>query len=173
MLVFVTQRLLARWLTPRLRYALILLIFARLLLPVAPRSPLSLENLFRHAAPPKSGQIAAVAPTPLVSVNPPPAPDRSSGAGPVAANGLATMTFHLSLVEWLSLAWAAGFIGLLTLGVRRYFQWKQLLAQAQVVSDPYYVELLDRARADMGVRQGVKLLVVPGLSRIHAVEVHF
>src|ERR1035438_2050090 len=44
-LVFLAQKLLGRWLTPRLRQALSLLIFIRLLLPAVPSSRLSLENL--------------------------------------------------------------------------------------------------------------------------------
>ena len=164
-LVFLTQRLLARWLTPRLRYALILLIFVRLLLPVAPSSPLSLENLLRHAAPPKSGQIAPVAPAPWAApVNPSQAPGRSSVAGPVASNDLAIAKPCLNLVEWLSLAWAAGFLGLLMLATRRYWQWKRVLDHAQVISDPCFLELLDRARSEMGVRRQVKLLAVPQLN---------
>ena len=49
-LVLLVQTVLARWLTPRLRYGLSLLILLRLLLPAVPSSPLSLENLFRPAA---------------------------------------------------------------------------------------------------------------------------
>src|ERR1035437_10934277 len=49
-LVVLVQTVLARWLTPRLRYALSLLILLRLLLPAVPPSPLSLENLFKPAA---------------------------------------------------------------------------------------------------------------------------
>jgi hypothetical protein len=45
-LVLLVQTVLARWLTPRLRYALSLLFLLRLLLPAVPSSPLSLQNLF-------------------------------------------------------------------------------------------------------------------------------
>jgi len=164
-LVFLTQKLLARWLTPRLRYALILLIFVRLLLPVAPSSPFSLENLLRHTSLPKNSQIAPVSPAPLAGqANPPQPSGHSSAPGPIASDDLATPTSHLTLVEWLSLAWAVGFIGLLACGARHYWQWKRLLDQAQVISDPGFVELLDRARSEMGVRQPVKLLAVPRLN---------
>ncbi len=44
-LVFLLQKLLARWLTPSLRYALSLLVLIRLLLPIAPASSLSFENI--------------------------------------------------------------------------------------------------------------------------------
>ena len=40
-LVFLLQKLLAKWLTPRLRYALSLLVLIRLLLPIVPSSSLS------------------------------------------------------------------------------------------------------------------------------------
>lgn len=164
-LVLLTQKLLARWLTPRLRYSLVLLIFVRLLLPVAPSSPFSLENLLRRASAPTGSQIAAVVPGSLaVPVNPPQPPVHSPAAGTVPSTVLAMAGPRLTLVEWLSLIWAAGFFGLLTVGVRRYWQWKRLLDHAEVIRDPHYLELLEQARTDMGVRHRVKLLTVPGLS---------
>src|SRR5512143_776640 len=59
-LVLLLQGIVGRWLTPRLRYALSLLVLCRLLLPVAPSSSLSMENL--------------LAPTPRPSQSSPPAP---------------------------------------------------------------------------------------------------
>src|SRR6266496_4851219 len=44
-LVFLLQKLLARWLTPSLRYTLSLFVLIRLLLPIAPASSLSFENI--------------------------------------------------------------------------------------------------------------------------------
>src|SRR5437762_9989563 len=49
-LVFLLQRLFARWLTPRLRYAFSLLILVRLILPIVPSSSFSFENLFPQSA---------------------------------------------------------------------------------------------------------------------------
>jgi bla regulator protein BlaR1 len=164
-LVFLTQKLLARWLTPRLRYALILLIFVRLLLPVAPSSPLSLENFLQHTTPSTGSQVAGAAPvSSAVPVDPLATSGRLSGAGAIASSGLATAAARLTLFEWLSLAWAAGFLGLLAVGVRRYGQWRRLLAQAKPISDPYLLKLLDEARGDMGVRRRVDLLAVPRLN---------
>src|SRR5205809_4616745 len=48
-LIILFQKLLAKWLTPRLRYTLSLLILIRLLLPTVPSSALSFENLFPPA----------------------------------------------------------------------------------------------------------------------------
>src|SRR6516164_5762977 len=50
LLVLLLQRLLRRRLTPRLRYALSVLVLCRLLLPVAPSSSFSFENLLAPAA---------------------------------------------------------------------------------------------------------------------------
>jgi beta-lactamase regulating signal transducer with metallopeptidase domain len=52
LLVLFVQRLLEHWLTPRLRYALSLLVIARLLLPSAPPSHLSLQNLYANRSQP-------------------------------------------------------------------------------------------------------------------------
>ena len=65
-LVFLAQKLLSRWLTPRLRYTLSLLILIRLLFPTVPASPLSLENLFLRRAAPKESASALVIPAETV-----------------------------------------------------------------------------------------------------------
>src|SRR5579862_4034009 len=49
-LLLLLQRFLGHWLTPRLRYALSLLVLCRLLLPVLPPSSLSLANVFTRTA---------------------------------------------------------------------------------------------------------------------------
>ena len=64
-LVFLAQKLLSRWLTPRFRYTLSLLIFIRLLFPPVPSSPRSLENLCRLGSSPKESAAATLAPEPL------------------------------------------------------------------------------------------------------------
>jgi beta-lactamase regulating signal transducer with metallopeptidase domain len=164
LLVFLTQKLLARWLTPRLRYALVLLVFLRLLLPVAPSSPLSLENLLRPAPSLNNGRTAIEAPVPLTGqAVSPRASNRSPTAAPGDTKDPSTARIHLTAAEWLSLGWAAGFLGLLILGCRRYWQWNRFLNQARVISDPPILELLNGARAALGVRRQVKLLAVPRL----------
>ena len=46
--ILTAQKLLSRWLTPQWRYLLWLLVFLRLVIPVAPGSPFSVYNLLEH-----------------------------------------------------------------------------------------------------------------------------
>jgi beta-lactamase regulating signal transducer with metallopeptidase domain/biopolymer transport protein ExbD len=164
-LVVLTQALLSRWLTPRLRYTLSLLIFIRLLLPMAPSSRLSLENLFHRSQPTRSVAAAPIAPAtsdaPAISQ---PVTAQSAIVATPATKTVASSTPHLKLVEWLTLAWAAGFLVLLTSACWRYAQWKRLIRHAQVITDPALLELLETVRAGIGVSRPIQLLAVPRLN---------
>jgi beta-lactamase regulating signal transducer with metallopeptidase domain len=183
-LVFLAQKLLSRWLTPRLRYTLSLLIVLRLLFPALPSSPLSWENLFRPrtaptlpasvTSPPGSTTVAGDSALPTGI-----SPGISIGGGTKGTKGISTSISaatstgiaHVSTLlapsftvrARISLAWASGFLCLMTLAGWRYQQWTRLIAQGQPVSDPSLLGLLDSARADMGVRRPVKMVVVERL----------
>jgi beta-lactamase regulating signal transducer with metallopeptidase domain len=176
-LVFLAQKLLSRWLTPRLRYTLSLLILIRLLLPVVPSSPLSLENLFRRRASPAESASAPIAPNPTgKEANPAPlagiSPGISPGNPPAVSPAIPQAIFHvpaplapgLSLRARITLAWACGLLCLMALAGWRYRQRIHLIAQGQPISDPPLLALLDSARQDMGVRCPVKLVAVARLS---------
>jgi len=179
-LVFLVQKLLGRWLTPRLRYFLSLLILIRVLFPVVPSSSLSLENLFRAAGAPAELVSPAVAATPRVetvslpeiSVVPPAtmaavSPKISSRAVSPAPAAISHIHARVaSVVSWrarISLAWACGFFFLVALTVYRYGQWARIIARAQPIFDPHMLALLGDARSDMGVRRAVRLVSVPRL----------
>lgn len=164
-LVFVVQAFLARWLTSRLRYTLSLLILIRLLLPMAPSSRLSLENVLRHAPPAKEAANASSA---LVSSDTEGIRRRLSSqpvnaATPVAKTAVSSAP-RLTAVEWFSLGWAAGFLILLIAACWRYARWKRLIRRAEAVSEPALLELLQKVRGRMAVRRPVQLLVVPWLN---------
>lgn len=164
LLVFLTQALLARWLTPRLRYTLSLLVFVRLLLPVAPSSPFSLENLFRHAPRTQGNAVVSLAVASDAEAAPPPLSGRPNDVAVPVTETAAPSTPHLKLAEWLSLGWAGGFIGLLTVGCWRYLLWKRLIRHAEQITEPALLELLENVRAGMNVRHPVRLLAVPRLN---------
>jgi beta-lactamase regulating signal transducer with metallopeptidase domain len=172
-LVFLAQKLLGRWLTPRLRQALSLLIFIRLLLPAVPSSRLSVENLSGPwssskrpasvtAAPAPSGEQARPAP-PAANASRP-APGKSSDNKPVASpHPLDPIVPRLSAIEWISLTWAGGCLCLVALASWRYWRWNGLIARGRPSTDPRLLELLDDARATMGVRRPVKLIAMTRL----------
>ena len=169
-LVLLVQKVLGRWLTPRLRYALSLLILFRLLLPVAPPSALSLENLFRVA--PRLATREAVSsvvadPTgPMPSMASEPIPVASPPARPVGApSASATRSSPpaFSVAEALGLGWACGLLALVFLAGWRYIQWCRLIRQGRRLSDTRLNGLLDGARESMGVRRPVRLVAVAQL----------
>ncbi len=164
-LVFAAQKVLGRWLTPRLRYALSLLILIRLLFPMVPSSSLSLENLFRLRASPKG---AVLPPAALRSWHDDAIAARlggiSRGVSPGISQPPAASAPVLSARAWTGVVWIAGFFCLMTLAIWRYRKWNCLVAEGQPVSDPHLLELLESARTDMGVRRPVKLVVVERLS---------
>ena len=159
-LVLLVQKVLGRWLTPRLRYALSLLIFLRLLLPVAPPSSLSLENLFTPAA-------RLTASGPAISAVSESVQTASSAARPVVPPPAAVAPSRppaLSIAEVLGLGWACGLLLLVLLAGWRYVQWCRLIRQGRRVSDARLLALLDGARQAMGVRRPVTLVALAQLS---------
>ncbi len=139
-LVLLLQRLLRRWLTPRLRYALSLLVLCRLLLPVAPPSALSFENLL------------APSPQPAQSSAPP-----TLAAGSIPESATLVCAHGWTLGSALSITW---FCGLLILGgfaVWRYYQWRLRIRSARQVSEARLLQILDDVRQEVGIRRPVRL----------------
>lgn len=172
-LVFLAQKLLGRWLTPRLRQALSLLIFIRLLLPAVPSSRLSLENLSRPwSSPKRPASVMAVLTLSGEQARPPhfaanssrPTPGKSLDNKPVTSSPRPDPILpQLSMLEWISISWACGCLCLVALASWRYWRWNGQIARARPINDPCLLELLDDARATMGVRQTVKLIAMTRL----------
>jgi beta-lactamase regulating signal transducer with metallopeptidase domain len=172
-LVFLAQKLLGRWLTPRLRQALSLLIFIRLLLPAVPSSRMSLENLPGPWSSPKRPVSVMAAPAPSgEQARPPrlaadasrPAPGKSLDNKPVTSpHSLDPIVPRLSVLEWISMTWACGCLCLIALASWRYWRWNGLIARGWPITDPRLLELLGDARATMGVRRPVKLIAMKRL----------
>ena len=170
-LVLMVQKVLGRWLTPRLRYALSLLILLRLLLPAAPPSPLSFENLFTSAARITTGEavssMVAEPAGPIASMGAGPIPAASPPARPAVvpfASAAPSGPPALSAAETLGLAWACGLLLLVSLAGWGYVQWCRLIRQGRQLSHARLLALLDGAREAMGVRRPVTLVAVAHLS---------
>ena len=172
-LVVLVQTVLARWLTPRLRYALSLLILLRLLLPAVPSSPLSLENLFRpvarleaHSLAPERGGLGEVTDASVTPMVAEPVPVAPVTPLPVVTPFVATPVSRLpalSVAEVLGLAWACGLLALVSIAGWRYAQWCRLIRQGRRLTDPRLLALLDGARQAMGVRRPVTLVALARL----------
>ena len=145
--IWILERTLLRRLPPRWRYGLWLLVFVRLLLPIAPASALSLFNLV-DLAPGKVAQIALQflglpAPMPVaLTQNPHPLVDTPSW-------------FLAALALWIP--------GAAALGVLLYRDHRRLqlaLANTVPVTDSYILDLLQQSKGVMRVR--TKVLLVEG-----------
>lgn len=145
-LVLLLQRLLGRWLTPRLRYALSLLVFCRLLLPVAPSSPLSFENLL-----PQTPHPAQSSPPPALA------------AGSVVKPATSAHAHGLTLRSSLFTTWFCGLLFLGGLAVWRYHQWKTRIRSARQVSEARLLRILDEVRREVGIRRPIRLASLGGL----------
>jgi beta-lactamase regulating signal transducer with metallopeptidase domain len=135
-LVWLLQCLLKRWLSPAMRFAMWMVVAARLALPFLPASPCSIYALAKQGSSPASAPvIAAAKPVPLtvsVHVNP---------AMPVAAQFSPSPTPSAPFVRsvgWRDIVCAAWLAGALLCGVRLLFQAMRLArvrSQAREVSD--------------------------------------
>ena len=115
-LVFLTQKLLGRWLTPYSRYGLSVVIFIRLMLPVVPSSRMSLENLVWPL--PRHHALSVVAPAPrdelvrpvrLSGLLLPVPPQQTMQSAPSdSGHGTVAPASTLSTREAISLIWAGG-----------------------------------------------------------------
>ena len=145
-------------LPPALRHGLWLLVFLRLLVPVAPASPTSLLALS-----PAEGGVLPGVDAGLLSLR---------RSGPAAASpGDAGETSAPASWPGIALAvWAAGFtvLGLRDLAAGR--RLRRRLGSARPVTDPRVLRLLAEARRSLGVRRPVTLLesraVGPGVTGV-------
>ncbi|MGE3311217.1 MAG: M56 family metallopeptidase [Limisphaerales bacterium] len=143
--VWLLERSVLRKLSPRWRYGLWLLVFVRLLLPIAPASSFSLYNLVELA--PKT--VAAVTLELLGLPAPVPVP-LSHGTHPLA-----------DTPSWFLVALALWIPGAVALGILLYRDHRRLrnaLKYTLPVTDSYILDLLQQSKAIMRVR-GTVLLV--------------
>lgn len=145
LVVWVLERTLLRRLPPRWRYGLWLLVFARLLLPIAPASSLSLFNLVDLAP-----QAIACVPIQLLGLPAPMPVALTEAPHPLADT---PSWFLVALALWLP--GAAVLAGLLWRDHRRL---RHALRHTTPVTDSYILDLLQQSKAVMRVRAHVLLV---------------
>jgi beta-lactamase regulating signal transducer with metallopeptidase domain/HEAT repeat protein len=159
-LVFGLQMILAKWLTPRLRYTLSLLVLIRLLLPITPSSVFSFENLFPSAA--RLAHPIAILPISNQSTKDVADVQKShvsSRLMPAAAQPI-----RISVSRTLGIVWASGSLGLLSLAGWRLGKWNGLIRKGRPISDPRLLDLLNNARQAMQIRSPVELVAIAQMS---------
>jgi beta-lactamase regulating signal transducer with metallopeptidase domain len=164
-LVLLVELGLGRWIAPRYRHALWLLVAVRLLLPVAPSSSLSVFNLWAKLTAP-----AAAPPQVAVDFSPPYSQAVLAAPQPAVQSTGASVGFKVideavgAALFLLTAAVPLGALGMLgwTICVTRSFSRR--VRQISPETDPSLIDLLNACRKEMEVRRKVPVLLVPGLS---------
>ncbi len=179
LLIFIVQWVLRDRLTPRWRYALWMIVLARLALPWTPSSPLSIFNLI-HFNPPRPAMLptpAQVADPAEMKIAAPPAKETAAkekdlGSGlenlvfknpptpavpPAGRPGLLEIGLQSSPLIWLA--------GAITLSL---FILTQILLLSRfrgerVVTDQLTLELLEQCKRDMGIRTYLAVVQAPAV----------
>lgn len=152
LVVVVAQWLLRDHVPAKWRYLMWLLVFARLMFPVAPQSPLSVFNVVRYLAPQTRVEMRALEPragTPVLLI-PAPRP---------AASMAISRTDALGAVRWITGLWIL-VAGALTF--RLIFSSVRLHRRVARFSvrclDPAIRELLEECKRDLEIRADVQIL---------------
>ena len=172
LIVLGASRILRPWLPASWRSGLLLVVFARLALPVAPSVPFSPWRLAAMPSPDQAPSPAEVNRTvrppdpgprePAMIRTLPRADAPAPRVAPEEAGQAAVAAPAWSLLRWTALGWVAGvFLLLARLGwlarrlTRRQQSW-------QPVADPGLRLLFEECRAELGIRRPVSLVTTPG-----------
>src|SRR5262245_60560721 len=158
LLVSLIQLAVGKWLAPRWRYALGILILVRLVLPGVPASAFSIFNLGVGVLPAVPGTERGLVSLSSVPGTPTPPPVRESIAPFRAGAGTEQPP------EWLA---AAGALWLLGLAVSLLTVWHRqrkfarCIAAARPVDDAWILSLLESCKSVMGVRRQIRVVIAP------------
>ena len=146
LLVLGLQRVLRGRLNPRWRYALWLLVLARLVLPALPESALS---LFQFAPPPPAALEVSVT-EPLFIQAPIPVSQ--------TAPDFIEPTYPFSVYTLLALVWLAGALLLLFLTWQVNKRFARQVADSPEIADPELRKLFAAAKNELGLRRSIRLI---------------
>lgn len=177
-IVLFTQWLFRKWLSPGWRYALWLLVLARLVMPVSPQSPLSLFNIskislrspdsrtiqqFDNSTAPRSslglaeqakGELPAPgAPAPAIPSN----ISDSREASPEALAHVRRSTFRM-LQAWLPLVWLSGVCLLALRMVWQNTRFARRVLKQRQVTNSAALDVLEDCKQAMNVRTPLTII---------------
>jgi beta-lactamase regulating signal transducer with metallopeptidase domain len=162
LLVLGAQWVLGRRLPPRWRYALWLLVAARLALPWTVPSPLSVFNFL------KLPKAAVTAPVPGASVLPSAGASATAPSQPAAARAAPALIVSVGRIRadvpWLLAVWLGGALVLgMGLALTHYRLWRRVTPRRPLI-DARVMNLLEDCKQTMGVRVPVTLVETPAVS---------
>jgi beta-lactamase regulating signal transducer with metallopeptidase domain len=157
-LVCLTQLAGGKWLAPRWRYLLSILILVRLLAPAVPASAFSIFHLGKALLP-------AAPKIEFGSASPSTMPTTPNHAAPHDSVGLSKMT---AIVEqksdWLKAArvlWLFGLMASLFTVLRQHHRFARCIAAEPPVGDERILSLLESCKIIMGVRRQIRVVNAP------------
>lgn len=152
--VLAVQWTCSRWLRPAQLGLLWGIVLVRLMLPVAPQSPFSLQTVFRAAdAPAPADPWAQSAPTSA------PAGDMEPRTYTPAAPEVVEASLVDSALDWLPMIWLLGCVLILAVTVCRYMLFAFRLRRRASTSDPRLISLVDECRSRLFVRRAIRTAV--------------
>ena len=147
LVVLLVQAAFGKRLNPRWRYALWLLVILRLVSPWEPESSLS---LFQSGLRPSAAIVMPVS-EPLFTHTP--------EAAPLAHAPVPERSRNVSFRALMAFAWLAGAVSvLLILTAYVNYRFTVRIRNLPRISDPGLLSLLERAKADLGIRRPIRLV---------------
>lgn len=146
--------------SPHVRYWLWMLVLLRLFLPPTLSLPTGVGNVVEPPRPMRPDYVRRHMPRELGSAPASPINNGASTSTPPADAPRVEVPFY----AWLFLAWVAGAFAMVALLLAQYRRVTGKLRDAETVTDPALLNLLDECRALMGVRRHVPLLLADELS---------
>jgi beta-lactamase regulating signal transducer with metallopeptidase domain len=165
-LVFLIQRMFGKFLSPRWRYALSLLVLLRLVLPAVPSSQFSVFNLgasrFQLAS-----QTATIPRATLPDLALVIEPTVLESARPVTSFALETKpiveTNGFGVLNALELVWLIGLCALLLCTIRRHREFSRWVKSQKTAADAGILSLVEDGKAVMGVTKPIRTICVSNL----------
>lgn len=178
-LILALQAALGRWLAPRWRHALWLILIVKLALPIAPASSLSLYNLLAMVphpwAPQPYAPLASATPTQdaqvpadpvAMAAEPTPAIGPASSEQPAipaaSAESIAAPP-HPRAIPWASMLATGWLAGVILMAITILLQSLRLagISRQRLLTDQYVLDLLEDCKQQMGVSNYLAVVETP------------
>ncbi len=165
---------LRRWVTAGVMSVSWALVLVRLMMPLAPQSMLSLQNLWRlvpsnDAQPPAAGSLPDLAATTVSSGqvhDAAEAHDAALRAGEGAMNLIEPTSLFDLLATLLPMMWVAGLLALLSATLIANWRFHRALRQSMPCEDPRAIALWEECRRRVGRRRVIPLLHVDTVDQV-------
>ncbi|MET3847216.1 M56 family metallopeptidase [Paenibacillus sp. OAE614] len=173
-LILLMKRVFGRWLKPEWHYALWLLLILRLIIPAGPESSFSMGNLFSMAGQGNALFVQQAPESPSSGQTQPPVkvgdkadlfPGELSEGHESSGTLVPTQKeSRLSVRSILMTVWLTGAALLLIRLAIANTRYARLLGRHSQAADPGMVQMLEEAKASMGVRRSIGLKISPAVS---------